>query len=145
MVRVFVVAIAFAAASVLPAAGQAPVAPLLEATLMEGIAVRVSHRPAGIGVEVHTWPRPESQASSPLSEAVVQAWVLKPDGTAVAKRSGSLPDPVRVRSYGGTGRFWGERLMFSFDAADRQDISAVVVSLDGVLFVRSIGQPAEKK
>jgi hypothetical protein len=144
MVRVFVVAIAFAA-SALPVAAQAPAAPLLESTLMEGIRVRVLHRPAGISVDVYTTPRPDSQASSPLSGTVVQAWVLKPDGTAVNRQGGALRDPLRIRNVGRNGRFGGERLMFSFEPADRHDIAAVVVSLDGVLFVRSIGQPAEKK
>ena len=138
MVRLFVVAIAFAAASALPAGAQAPAAPLLEAALMDGINVRVLHRPAGIGVDVYTAPRPDNQASSPLSGTVVQAWVLKPDGTALARPSGALRDPLRIRSVGRSGRFGGERLMFSFDPADREDIAAVIVSLDGVLFVRSI-------
>lgn len=63
-------------------------------------------------------------------EMVMQAWVLRSDGTALERRA-----PSRVT---GPGRTKDWIAIFAFEPSNVQDLAAVVVSLDGVLFVRPI-------
>jgi hypothetical protein len=69
----------------------------------------------------------------------IQAWVLRSDGTTLSR---SRPEQKVLtwgrRTEAGTGTTW--RSTFSFAPADQRDLAAVVVSLDGVLFVRPIPQ-----
>jgi hypothetical protein len=69
----------------------------------------------------------------------IQAWVLTSDGTALSR---SRPEQKVLtwgrRSEAGTGTTW--RSTFSFVPADPRDLAAVVVNLDGTLFVRPIPQ-----
>jgi hypothetical protein len=68
----------------------------------------------------------------------IQAWVLTSNGTALPR----LRPEQKVLTWGKrsepAGTTW--RSTFSFAPADQRDLAAVVVSLDGTLFVRAIPQ-----
>ena len=121
----------------LPVAAQSAVAPLIEEPLIEGLHVRVSHGPEGVSVEIGAARGRPSQVPEAFAETNVQVWVLKSDGTALPLRR--LGGPVRVSTIR-NGQPSLRNLMFGFEPADQRDLDAIVVSLDGVLFVRPIPQ-----
>ncbi len=119
-------------------AAQSAVAPLMEEPLVQGLHVRVFSRSDRISVDVATDRRQSSQALQSFAVANVQVWVLKSDGAALPR----IPpggDPVRVSAMS-NGQVRSVRIGFGFEPAERQDLAAVVVSVDGVLFVRRIPQ-----
>jgi hypothetical protein len=121
----------------LPAAAQSAVAPLMEEPLIEGLYVRVSNRPEGVGVDIGADRARRSQAPQAFGETTVHVWVLKSDGTALPRKR--LGQPIRVSNINlRNGQAELRSLLFDFEPADARDLDAVVVSLDGVLFVRPI-------
>ena len=116
------------------------VAPLIDEPLLAGTRLRVSSQPAGIGIDIGTDRARRSEAPPSLDGVNVQVWVLKTDGTALPRRRPGQ-EPVRV-SMIRNGQAYFRSLLFGFEAADPRDVDAVVVSLDGVLFVRPILRPS---
>jgi hypothetical protein len=126
-------------------AGMSPTWPLLAQStevwliqnepLQDKVGVRVLSQPEQIVVYVD---RPAPPDGTALPEIAIQAWVLRSDGTAVPR---SRP-AQKVMSWGrrspSGGTTWSTT--FSFAPASPKDLAAVVVSLDGVLFVRPIPQ-----
>jgi hypothetical protein len=107
--------------------------------LRDNTAVGVAHQPDRVVVDVRRWSSP----GAPLSDMPIEAWVLTSNGTALPR----LRPEQKVLTWGkrseaGTGTTW--RSTFSFAPADQRDLAAVVVSLDGALFVRSIPQKPAK-
>jgi hypothetical protein len=104
--------------------------------LRDKTAVGVAHQPEQVLVSVHWWSAPDQTR---LPDMAIRAWVLKADGTSLSR---SRPEQKVMtwgkRSEAGTGTTW--RSIFSFASADQRDLAAVVVSLDGALFVRPIPQ-----
>ena len=128
----------WATSPALPAAAQSAVAPLMEEPLLQGLHVRVFHRPDGVSVDVGTDRGQSSQAVQSFAETNVQVWVLKADGTALPRRRPGQ-EPIRVSSIAiRSGQTHHQSLLFGFETADPRDLDAVVVSVDGVLFVRRI-------
>jgi hypothetical protein len=75
-----------------------------------------------------------------LLETPLQVWVLRSDGTALQRRNPKEPFP----SFG-TGRTnWADwYTLISFERAKQGELSAVVVSVDGVPFVRPLPRATE--
>ena len=122
----------------LPVVAQSAVVPLVEQPLVAGLHVRVFNRSDGVSVDVSTDPGQSSQALQSFAETNVQVWVLKADGTALPRRRPG-EEPIRVSSRAvRNGQTYSQRLLFGFETADPRALDAVVVSLDGVLFVRRI-------
>jgi hypothetical protein len=124
-----------------PAAAQSGQVWLLQNDLLrDQIAVGVAHQPEQVLVDVRRWSAPNG---TPLPDMAIQAWILKSDGTALSR---SRPEQKVMtwgrRSDAGTGTTW--RSTFSFAPADQRDLAAVVVSVDGTLFVRAIPQKPTK-
>ena len=75
-----------------------------------------------------------------LLETPLQVWVLRSDGTALQRRNPKEPFP----SFGTGKTNWANwYTIISFERATQRELSAVVVSLDGVLFVRPISRATE--
>jgi hypothetical protein len=103
--------------------------------LREGVALGVAHQPDQVVVDVRRWSSP----GAPLPDMPIQAWVLTSNGTALPR----LRPEQKVMTWGtrsetGTGTTW--RTTFTFAPADQRDLAAVVVNVDGSLFVRPIPQ-----
>ena len=102
---------------------------VVDEPLADGISVRATLHQRGLTVGVHA-----SSPTQEFSEAVVQAWVLKADGTAMpmngtrAVLSSVVRDGKKLRS----------ARLFMFERAALEDVAAVVVSLHGVPYVRPI-------
>jgi hypothetical protein len=104
------------------------------------IAVGVAHQADQVVVDVRWWSAPDGTR---LPDMAIQAWVLTSNGTALPR----LRPEQKVLTWGkrseaGTGTTW--RSIFAFAPADQRDLAAVVVSVDGALFVRSIPQKPAK-
>jgi hypothetical protein len=99
--------------------------------LQDKIGVRVLYQPEQIVVYVG---RGSTQDRTEPPEMTIQAWVLRSDGTALPRyRPGQ-----KVMTWGNGWTTWST--VFNFAPAKAQDLAAVVVSLDGALFVRPIPQ-----
>ena len=61
----------------LPAAAQSAVAPLMEEALVQGLHVRVSHRPEGGSVDIGADCTRRSQGPQAFGETTVQVWVAQ--------------------------------------------------------------------
>jgi hypothetical protein len=123
---------------------QSAVRPLIDEQLLAGIHVRVTNGPEGmmIGIEVATAPPRRAGASQLITDIPdVQVWLLKVDGTALPQRRPG-GGPVQV-SMIRNGQRHLQRLLYVFEAADRRELAAVVVRLDGVLFIRPIPRATE--
>lgn len=145
MTRLLAVGLLVVATSpALPVAAQSAVAPLMEEPLVAGLHVRVFNRSNGVSVDVGTDRGQSSQALQSFAETNVQVWVLKSDGTALPRRRPG-EEPIRVSTRAvRNGQTYQQRLLFGFETADPRGLDAVVVSVDGVLFVRRIPQkPAD--
>lgn len=113
--------------------------PFIDEPLLAGVHVRVSNGPEGmIGIDIGTDRAWRAGAPQSLDGINVQVWLLKADGTALPQRRPG-GGPVQV-SMIRNGQRHLQRLLYGFEAADRQELAAVVVSLDGVLFVRRISR-----
>ena len=122
-----------------PVAAQSAMTPFIDEPLPAGVHVRVSNGPEGmIGVDIGTDRAWRVGAPQSLDGIDVQVWLLKADGTALPQRRPG-GGPVQV-SMIRNGQRHLQRLLYGFEAADRQELAAVVVSLDGVLFVRRISR-----
>ena len=123
-----------------PLAAQSPVAPLIDEPLLAGTRLRVSSQRAGITIDIGTDTAGRPEAPSSLDGVNIQVWVLKADGTALPRRRPG-EEPIRVSSMAvRNGQTYSQRLLFGFEPANPLDLDAVVVSVDGVLFVRPIRQ-----
>jgi len=80
--------------------------------------------------------------------SLVQVWLLKTDGTVVARlgdwlRSGTMPVRVSAPGVGGTRRVWTAgrsttTLTARFDHLAAEDLAGVVIGVNGQLIVREI-------
>ena len=127
-----------------PAAAQADVIRLLDEALAGGVSVRVTQAPGGIGVDVSRGPLSRGETTPPFADMAVQTWVLTVDGSALGLAQRPYDQPISVWS----GRLRGGRRVLShrtfvFEHANPRDLAAVVVSLDGVLFIRPISRATE--
>jgi hypothetical protein len=93
--------------------------------LLDNVSVTLTHGPELIVVYIH--PPGGARPDPKWPEMSLQAWVLKSDGTALAPIQG-------FRAYG--TQHWYKSV--GFRALDPAELVAVVVSVDGVLFVRPI-------
>lgn len=102
--------------------------------LQDKIAVSVAHQPEQVLVYVHRGSTPDGVV---LPEMAIQAWLLKADGTALSKyRPGQ-----KIMTWGTQSNGWTTwSTIFNFERVNPRDLAAVVVSLDGTLFVRPISQ-----
>lgn len=100
-----------------------------------GLSVRQQqHRPVVVSIFRGT-------GDERLLEMPLQVWVLKSDGTALPRRSQAETLP----SFGTGRKDWASwYTTVSFEPAGQRDLSAVVVSLNGSLFVRPIPQKPAK-
>jgi hypothetical protein len=127
-----------------PAAAQADVIRLLDEPLAGGVSVRVTQAPSGIGVAISRGPLSRGETTPPFADMAVQAWVLTADGSALGLAQRPYGQPISVWSgrLRGGGRVLSHRT-FVFEHANPRDLAAVVVSLDGVLFVRPFSRATE--
>jgi hypothetical protein len=117
-----------------PAGAQSPtIAPkishVLDEPLVDGINVRATLRQNGLTVGVHA-----CSPTQEFSEAVVQAWVLKADGTAMPMNGARTVLSSVVRD----GKKLQSGRLFMFERGALQNVAAVVVTLNGVPYVRSV-------
>ncbi len=112
-----------------------PVWLLQNEALRDGTTVGVAHLPDQVVMSVQRW----APQRTSLPDMAIRVWVLKSDGTALS--TGGPEQKVMTwgkLSEAGTGTTW--RSTYAFAPADQRDLTAVVVSLDGTLFVRPIPQ-----
>ncbi len=101
--------------------------------LQDKVGVRVLSQPEQIQVYADRGATPDG---TELPAVAFQAWLLRSDGTALSRsRPAQKVMTWGTRSPGG-GTTWSTT--FSFAPVSPQDLAAVVVSLDGVLFVRPV-------
>ena len=106
---------------------------LIEDETLEGkIRLDLHFQTSQITVQVRR-STPEEARLHP--EMAMQAWILKEDGTSIRRRYPSKAP--------GPGRTTGWIAIFAFEPAKLQELAAVVLSLDGTLFVKPI--PHESK
>ncbi len=105
--------------------------------LADAARLSVTQRIPGEQVRV-TISRSATQSDNP-PEMTLQVWVLKSNGTTLPRERTSDSYPVTFWT-GGNGSMVG-LTAFAFGRVDRTDLEAVVVSVDGVLFVRPIPKP----
>jgi hypothetical protein len=100
--------------------------------LQDDVGLRVLSQPEQIVVYIDRGATPQDAA---LPERTIQAWVLRSDGTALPRyRPGQ-----KVMTWGTSSNGWTTwSTIFLFGPADHGDLAAVVVNLDGALFVRPI-------
>ena len=98
-------------------------------SLQDQVGVRVLSQPEQMLVYVDRAAAPDGTASP---EMAIQTWLLTSDGTALSRHR-----PEEKRMTWGNGR---TNTIFAFEPVNPRDLAAVVVSLDGTLFVRPIPQ-----
>jgi hypothetical protein len=109
--------------------------------LSDEISIDVIELSRGVGSQppmlvVHVWGQPvRSGGTNPhprlLSEMAIQVWLLRADGTSMAQRP-------KMPTIGDRAGVVIDTTSFFFDDAPRQDVTGVVVSVNGKLFVREI-------
>jgi hypothetical protein len=105
-------------------------------TLADSARLSVTQRIPGEQVRV-TITRSATQSDNP-PEMGLQVWVLKSNGTTLPRERTSDSHPVTFWT-AGNGSMVGSTF-FAFEPVDRADLAAVVVSVNGALFVRPIPQ-----
>ncbi len=70
----------------------------------------------------------------PLDGMALQVWLLRADGTAIARRGKGQPASVNVSMAGG----YNDSVAFTFEDGPPKELAGVVVSINGNLFVREI-------
>ena len=103
--------------------------------LQENVGVRVRSQPEQVQLYVD---RAAPFDGTALPEVAIQAWLLRSDGTALLRSGPAQKTMTWGRRSPGGGTTWSTTC--SFAPTNPQDLAAVVVSLDGMLFVRTIPQ-----
>ena len=105
--------------------------------LQDQISLDVLYQQSQVSVHVFRRSTPEGPS---LPAIAIQAWVLKSDGTVLRRRDPTKP----TRSDGTNSQSSTDWVtVLPFEPARVEDLAAVVVSVDGALFVRRIlQQPA---
>ena len=100
--------------------------------LQDRVLVSVGHHAASIQVSVTMGST--TQGTDP-PKMDIQAWVLKSDGTALGRnRTDHNPLTSAITRFGSSN--WS--MTFAFSSAEPRELAAVVVSVNGALFVRPI-------
>ncbi len=134
----------------LPKSAQGPIYLVRAAPLVDDISVSVILGWDNVQVHVHKGSSNvevvEGHAPRAAVDLAVQTWVLKADGTALARRPGpgdrppgvAVGEPPAVGRPGTASADWS--LIWGYKYAEPAELSAVVVRADGAIYVQPIPQ-----